>query len=55
MWRNNICWCHDFEKASDLKGRWKIDVDTGLMFILNIDTRSQFQEKRKVFRGEKRS
>ena len=32
-----------------LKWRWRIDVDAGLVFILNIDTRSQFQEKQKVF------
>ena len=35
--------------------RWRIDVNAGLVFILNIDTRSQFQEKRKVVRGEKGS
>ena len=38
-----------------LKSRWRIDVDAGLVFILNIDTRSQFQEKQKVVRGEKGS
>ena len=37
------------------KWRWKIDVDAGLVFILNIDTRPQIPEKRKVVRGEKRS
>ena len=43
------------KKQVTLKWRWKIDVDAGLVFILNIDTRSQFKEKRKVVRGEKRS
>ena len=32
-----------------LKWIWRIDVDAGLLFILNIDTRSQFQENQKVF------
>ena len=41
--------------ASDLKVEMEIDVDAGLVFILNIDTRSQFPEKWKVVRGEKMS
>ena len=36
-----------------LKWRWRIDVDAGFVFILNIDTRSQFQEKQNVVRMEK--
>ena len=36
-----------------LKWRWRTDVNAGLVFILNIDARSQFQEKQKVVRGEK--
>ena len=43
------------KKQVTSKWRWKIDVDAGLVFILNIDTRSQFPEKRKVVQGEKRS
>ena len=45
----------NLKKQATLKWRWRIDVDAGLVFILNIDTRSQFQEKRKVVRGEKGS
>ena len=37
-----------------LKWRWRIDVDAGLMFILNIDTRSQYQRKAESFQGERR-
>ena len=36
-----------------LKWKWRIDVAAGRMFILNIDTWSQFQEKQKIVRGEK--
>ena len=43
------------KKQATSNWRWRIDVDAGLVFILNIDTRSQFQEKRKVIRGEKGS
>ena len=52
---SNNCTVTIFKKQVTSKWRWKIDVDAGLVFILNIDTRSQFPEKRKVVRGETRS
>ena len=37
------------KKQLTLKWRWRTYVDAALVFNLNIDNRSQFQEKQKVF------